>query len=120
MGDEGSRSAESAPAACGILPAWPRRASPPTIRVRRRPADRAASAPSPRSLGLLGVGLDGKDGHTRITKGDDFVLYGGSAETHEKMQDFTIRLTEKLQKKGKRIRDADPRELRDIAGDLES
>ena len=50
----------------------------------------------------------------------DFVLYGGSAETHEKMQDFTIRLTEKLQKKGKRIRDAAPDEIRDIAGDLGS
>ena len=71
-------------------------------------------------LGLLGVGLDGKDGHTRITKGEDFVLFGGSAETHEKMQDFTIRLTEKLQKKGKRIRDAEPKEIRDIAEDLDS
>jgi hypothetical protein len=68
--------------------------------------------------GLLGIGLDNDDGHTRITKGEDFFLVGGSAETHEKMQEFTIRLTERLGKKGKRIRDAAITELRDIAGEL--
>ena len=68
--------------------------------------------------GLRGVGLDNQDGHTRITKGTDFVLVGGSAETHERMQDFTIRLTEKLAKKGKRIADAHVQELRDLAEEL--
>ena len=33
---------------------------------------------------LLGLGFDNKDGHKRYTKGDDFVLMGGSEETHEK------------------------------------
>jgi hypothetical protein len=70
--------------------------------------------------GLLGIGLDGKDGHTRITKGQDFFLVGGSEETHEKMQSFTIRLTERLAKKGKRIRDAGVKELKDLADDLTS
>lgn len=69
--------------------------------------------------GLLGIGLDGRDGHSRITKGDDFFLVGGSAETHERMQDLTIRITEKLGKKGKRIRDASPDEIRELADDLE-
>jgi hypothetical protein len=68
--------------------------------------------------GLLGIGLDNEDGHTRITKGEDFFLVGGSKETHEKMQDFTIRLTEQLRKRGKRIRSVPIRELRDIADDL--
>ena len=85
-----------------------------------KPQPKPRKKSKPVVLGLLGVGLDGKDGHTRITKGEDFVLFGGSAETHEKMQDFTIRLTEKLQKKGKRIRDAEPKEIRDIAEDLDS
>ena len=71
-------------------------------------------------MGLLGVGLDATDGHTRLTKGDDFVLFGGSAETHEKMQDLTIRLTERLKKKGKRIAGADMREIRDIVEDLKN
>ena len=89
------------------------------------PAEPAARAkPRRRSktvvTGIFGVGLDGGDGHTRITKGDDFVLFGGSAETHEKMQEFTMRLTDKLKQKGKRIRDAGVKELRDIAEDLGS
>jgi hypothetical protein len=50
--------------------------------------------------------------------GDDFVLLGGSAQPHERMQEFTIRLTERLARKGKRIRDARPEELRDLAGDI--
>ena len=29
---------------------------------------------------LLGLGLDGKDGHTRITTGENFKLVGGSAK----------------------------------------
>ena len=85
-----------------------------------KPEPKRRKKSKPVVLGILGVGFDGKDGHTRITKGEDFVLFGGSAETHEKMQDFTIRLTEKLQKKGKRIRDAEPKEIRDIAEDLGS
>ena len=31
---------------------------------------------------LLGLGLDSKDGHTRITAGESFHLVGGSEETH--------------------------------------
>jgi len=69
-------------------------------------------------LGLLGIGLDNEDGHTRITKGEDFFLVGGSQETHEKMQEFTIRLTEQLHKRGKRIKNVPIRELRDIADEL--
>ncbi len=63
---------------------------------------------------LLGLGLDGDDGHTRLTRGDDFVLLGGSEETHAKMQETTAKLNEKLQKSGRRIADVPPRELGEI------
>lgn len=63
---------------------------------------------------LLGLGLDGADGHTRLTRGDDFVLYGGSEETHGRMQETTIKLNEKLKKSGRRIGDVPPRELGDM------
>jgi hypothetical protein len=91
----------------------------------RRPDDKPARKskarrPRRKVVGLLGIGVDNRDGHTRITKGKDFVLVGGSAETHERMQDFTIRLTERLAKKGKRIADTSVKELRDIARDLEA
>jgi len=67
---------------------------------------------------LLGLGLDGKDGHKRLTKGDDFLLMGGSEETHERMTETAIKVNEKLAKRGKKLRDASVEELRDIFGEL--
>ena len=67
---------------------------------------------------LLGVGLDGKDGHYRQTKGDEFLLMGGSEETHGIMQDKALALNEELARRGKRLKDVDnPEEMRDIAHD---
>lgn len=68
---------------------------------------------------LLGLGLDNEDGHVRVTRGENFQLYGGSAETHEQMQDKCIRFNEKLSDRGKRLDDIEPRELADIAGECE-
>jgi hypothetical protein len=57
-------------------------------------------------IGLVGVGLDNEDGHQRLTLSQHFVLLGGSAETHEKMQDTAIRFEEGLKRRGKRLQDA--------------
>jgi hypothetical protein len=65
-------------------------------------------------IGLLGVGLDNQDGHKRITQGDEFLLVGGSEATHEHMQDVAIRVTESLETKGKRLKDAEAEELADL------
>jgi len=67
---------------------------------------------------LFGVGFDGKDGHYRQTKGDNFLLVGGSERTHEVMQEKAVSLNEELTKRGKRLEDvSSPDELRDIAHD---
>ena len=68
----------------------------------------------PQVVGLLGVGFDNKDGHKRITKGDEFVVIGGSEETHEQMQDVVIRFEESLQDRGKRLQDASEKEVMDL------
>ena len=68
--------------------------------------------------GFFGVGLDGKDGHTRITRGEHFVLLGGSDETHEKMQDFAVRLHERMKDAGKSFGQVSPRDLRRLAEGL--
>lgn len=98
--------------------------SAPSPDPAKKPRRRRSSTPGRRAKkrveGLLGVGLDGTDGHTRITKGEHFLLLGGSAETHERMQDLTIRINERLAKRGKRIPDATLRELRDLVDDLRS
>jgi hypothetical protein len=57
-------------------------------------------------IGLVGVGLDNEDGHQRLTQSQHFFLVGGSAETHEKMQDTAIRFEESLKRRGKRLQDA--------------
>ena len=67
---------------------------------------------------MLGLGLDGKDGHTRITKGRHFVLLGGSEETHERMQEFAIRLDERMKERGTAFGEISPRELRDLAREI--
>ncbi len=90
--------------------------------MRKREPDSKASKkrPRPRAVvqALLGIGLDGKDGHVRITKGQNVILFGGSKETHEKMQEFAIRLDERMKAKGKAFGFVSPKELRDLAGDL--
>ncbi len=67
---------------------------------------------------LLGVGLDGRDGHTRITTGDNFRLFGGSQQTHQRMQEVAIRFNEKLADRGKRLEDVSRQELAEIARDV--
>ena len=63
------------------------------------------------TLGLIGVGLDNQDGHNRITQGEEFLLVGGSEETHENMQDVAIHVIESLKNKGKRLQDAEIQEV---------
>lgn len=64
---------------------------------------------------LYGLGLDNKDGHLRITKGENFRLYGGSEGTHELMQEKVIKFNEQLDKKGKKLDDLSNSEFNDIA-----
>jgi hypothetical protein len=66
------------------------------------------------TLGLIGVGLDNQDGHKRVTQGEEFLLVGGSEETHERMQDVAIQVVESLKNKGKRLQDAEIQEVIDL------
>src|SRR5262245_7072594 len=86
---------------------------------RRAKRSRASATDDPmgkkkRQAALLGLGFDAHDGHTRLTRGKNFVLYGGSEETHAKMQETTIKLIEHLDRRGKQLEDASMRELRDF------
>lgn len=63
---------------------------------------------------LLGLGLDGRDKHKRITRGEGFNLVGGSEDTHERMTETVIKTTEDLGRKGRTIADAHPEELADL------
>jgi hypothetical protein len=63
---------------------------------------------------MLGLGLD-SDGHKRLTSGPNFLLVGGSAETHEVMTEKVIKINERLSAKGKQLEDVSHEELDDIA-----
>jgi hypothetical protein len=65
-------------------------------------------------IGFLGLGLDNKDGHDRITKSEHFLLVGGSTETHERMQDTAIRFDEGLRKRGKSLPETSIQEVFEI------
>ena len=66
---------------------------------------------------LLGVGLD-TDGHRRFTAGPDFVLAGGTQETHEAMTEKVVKINEKLSSKGKTLDNVSREELDDIAHEV--
>lgn len=63
---------------------------------------------------LLGLGLDNKDGHKRLTQGENFLMVGGSEETHERMTETAIKFNEKLARRGKSLQDLSPEEFRDM------
>jgi len=67
---------------------------------------------------LLGLGLDCKDGHVRVTRGENFHLVGGSHETHEVMQEKAIKFNEKLEERGRRLEDISRDEFRAIAHEI--
>lgn len=64
---------------------------------------------------LLGLGLDHKDGHKRVTKGENFLLCGGSKDTHEAMQEKAIKLNEALKKRRKTLEQVGVKEFSEIA-----
>ena len=63
---------------------------------------------------MLGLGLD-SDGHKRLTTGPNFILAGGSQETHEVMTEKAIKINEKLAAKGKQLEDVSHDEFDEIA-----
>ncbi len=69
--------------------------------------------------GLLGLGFDAHDGHKRLTRGPNFLLAGGSQDTHSRMQETAIKINEQLARKSKDLAEVSVGELRDIVADIE-
>jgi hypothetical protein len=75
------------------------------VSKKKKPARRAA---------LVGLGLDNKDGHKRITTGEQFAIVGGSDETHGRMTETVIKTFEELKTRGKQLAQVEPDELAEI------
>ena len=63
---------------------------------------------------LLGLGLDNKDGHKRITQAERFSIVGGNEETHHTLTEVAMKTFETLDKKGKTLDTVEKEELNDI------
>lgn len=72
-----------------------------------------------RITGILGVGLDGRDGQKRITRTEQMILLGGSRETHERMQETAIRFSEALERTGKTLPELSVRKAVDLLREAE-
>lgn len=74
---------------------------------------------SQREAGLLGLAFDAEDGHKRITRGNNFILAGGSEQTHGLMRETIIKVNEQLDARGMKLADVSPDELRDMLNDAQ-
>lgn len=63
---------------------------------------------------LFGIGLDGDDGHRRLTRADKFSIVGGSEETHDRMTETLVKTFEDLSRKGKCLEETDKKELSEL------
>lgn len=60
---------------------------------------------------LYGIAPPSKDGHTRLTRAEDFEVIGGSQEVHEKLREITTKVDEGIKKTGRRIKEVSAQEL---------
>ncbi|MFC2140154.1 hypothetical protein ACFLQ1_00370 [Candidatus Auribacterota bacterium] len=67
---------------------------------------------------LLGLGMDNEDDHKRITQGEDFCLYGGSAKTHDLMVEEVLLFNEILKTTGKNLSDLSQLEYYEIVREV--
>jgi hypothetical protein len=69
--------------------------------------------------GLLGLAFDASDGHKRITRGKNFLLAGGSEQTHSLMRETILKVNERLDERGQRLADVSVDELRDLLDEVQ-
>ena len=72
-----------------------------------------------RIAGLLGLAFDAADGHKRITRGKNFLLAGGSEETHVLMRETILKVNERLVERGQQLADVSVEELRELIDEVQ-
>ena len=64
------------------------------------------------------MAFDADDGQKRLTRGPNFILAGGSQDTHGQMQETAIKINEHLERNGKDLAEVSSAELRDIVAEI--
>ncbi|NUO09689.1 MAG: hypothetical protein HUU08_13595 [Candidatus Brocadia sp.] len=67
---------------------------------------------------LFGLAFDNKDDHKRITTGENFYIWGGSAETHENLVEDVLKFNVVIKKYGKKLDELSETEFYTIAKEL--
>jgi hypothetical protein len=80
------------------------------------------SSPRPRRLraALIGFGLDNGDDQQRLTRGEETLIFGGSAETHAELRETALKIERELDRRGQHLGELDPLELADLAMTIDS
>ena len=80
------------------------------------------SNPQPRRLraAFIGFGLDDPDDQQRLTRGDQTLIFGGSAETHARAAQTSQRMEQELERLGQGLGDLGPSELAELATIIDS
>jgi hypothetical protein len=80
------------------------------------------SSPKRRRLqaALIGFCLDSADDQRRLTRGDQSLIVGGSAETHAELRATALKMEQELDRRGQRLGELDPLELADLAAMIDS
>jgi len=63
---------------------------------------------------LVGVRSGGEDGHTRVSRGKDFVAVGGSKEGHEHLRETVAEIRREVDRRGRRLVEVRREEFREI------
>jgi len=63
---------------------------------------------------LVGVRTDRGDGHTRVSRGKDFVAVGGTKEGHEHLRETVAEIRQEVGRRGRSLGEVRREELREI------
>ncbi len=63
---------------------------------------------------MIGICIDNDDGHKRVTQVEQFLVVGGSQESHEVLTLACLKVFENFKQTGKRIESIEPDELIEI------
>jgi len=64
--------------------------------------------------------LDGNDNLNRLITGENYLLIGGSAETHAELVQTALRLDSELERLGRRLGELTPNQLAEVAWRIDS
>lgn len=63
---------------------------------------------------LVGVRVDKGDGHTRVSRGEDFVAVGGTKEGHEHLRETVAEISDEVKRRGRSLVEVRREELREL------